>query len=112
MINVLIYYEQENRDTANETIETVNKWVDYLEKNNCKVRGVFIDQSEEYTRLDEIINSSLDKVDILLVGQIQNSFNRSLLLELARSEGIVLISPEQIQDIKPFSNLECRRNGD
>ncbi|WP_370991351.1 hypothetical protein [Bacillus tropicus] len=96
MKNIVMYYEQNIDETSEITIQKMNNLLFSLEKHDFTIKGIFIDKHGESEQLDSITNLPLHDIDMIIIGNIINIFNRNLIVQLAKVEGIKLLILEKI----------------
>lgn len=89
--NVVVYCKQKQNESTEATIERVNKLIQQLESYH-KIKGVFLDSSEERTELNELLNFNLSSIDYMYIGsKIDDEFDSQLIKELSRTEQFEVI---------------------
>lgn len=95
--NVIIYYQQEQSESANNAIDLLNSLIDKL-KNYYIIKGVFIDPFNSQTEFMEMIQSPLSEIDYLLIDKLPyDEFNKQLILGLSNSENFKIKLFSEIQ---------------
>ncbi|XKH52000.1 hypothetical protein LG275_13770 (plasmid) [Chryseomicrobium palamuruense] len=88
MQNALIYYRQEKEEDIQNAIDYVNEVINKIEKNSL-IKGVFVDSYNERTEFDNLINNSLDNIDLIYLNiDILDEFDENLLNQIARADRI------------------------
>lgn len=90
MQNAVIYYCQSKEENSEISISYVNELIKDLEKQ-CAIKGVFVDNYNERTEFYNLINNSLDSIDLIYINnEVLDEFDRKLLEQVAKAEGIFI----------------------
>ena len=95
MANVVIYYQQEENKTIEETIDHINNLIKTAELHH-NIKRVFIDNLDSRNEFYELLNSNLENIDIILLeGRLTDEFDKKMLLGVARTGNIRIGSMTQ-----------------
>lgn len=95
MKNALIYHRSKKYETNEDSITYVKNLIKQL-KQHYVIRGVFVDSYNDRSEFYNLINGSLGSIDVVFINNsLIDEFDRKLLDELARAEGIIFDSRNQ-----------------
>jgi hypothetical protein len=86
MPKVVIYYRQQKYESVESSIEKVEAVINHLETSHTII-GVFLDSYNDRNQLNELLNSPMDKIDILYINQsFDDEFDSKLINLLSKAE--------------------------